>query len=164
MRPLRTFLLLALAAALLAPLAAADQERALGPATAKTQSTTTGEGCDGANGSESRYAEARVRLTANESLFLTYVQSCTRYDWTQDDGHGGESYARGASDNGGVHAGRDSRGNPGPVVHYTYSDIREESTWGAYESCGSQLYASGPVLFLGCWPDGGRWPMLPALP
>lgn len=149
---------------LLSPVALADQDVSAGDAHAWSQNASTGDGCDGANGGERRHAEARVNVTDNETVFVFAHQSCSAWNNTWDDGHGNTGWSRGTSDQGFVQAGRSSRGNWGPIVQLAYHDMREESSWGRHEMCSTTAYASGPVVYLGCFPDGGRWPMAPLLP
>ena len=157
---------LLLTLSLLAPLAAADQDEAIGPASVRTQNARTGDGCaEGGNGSESRYAEARVDATPHESVVVLFSQSCYAWNYTYDDGMGGEINDRGTSDNGVVMAGRSSDGNAGPVVQAGYMDAKHQTSWaGDSRNCWSYAYLSGPGVSLGCYPDGGRWPMAPELP
>lgn len=157
---------LLLTLSLLAPLAAADQDEAVGPASVRTQNARTGDGCgEGGNGSESRHAEARVDLTPHESVVVLFTQSCAAWNQTWDDGAGGEVFARGTMDSGTLMVGRMSDQNAGPVAQAGYHDQRDESSWGSGRQCWSYAYVAGPAVSPGCYPaDAGRAPMAPVLP
>ena len=151
---------------LCAPLALADQDHALGPASVTTLNAESGDGCAaGGNGSASRHAEVRVDATEHESLVVLFSQSCSSWNQTFDDGNGGEAYARGTHDSGVVMVARSSDENVGPNAQAGYHDMRQDSTWGAGRNCWSYAYAAGPAVSPGCWPaDAGRAPMAPTLP
>lgn len=142
------------------PLALADQNLSAGPASARTLNAQGGDGCaEGGNGSTQRYAEVKVALTQHESVVVLFSQSCSAWNQTWDGG-----YSRGTAESGVVMAGRSSDNNPGPVAQAGYADMRDDSSWGSTHMCGSYAYVSGPGVTLGCYPDGGHWPMAPELP
>lgn len=146
--------------ALLMPLAAADQDVSAGPATAET-TTADGGTCEmGSNGSSLRNANARVQLTPNESVFADATSACSSNAWSDGSGN----YWNAESSVLGVSAGRQTDNTWGPFVSVNWFDNRQETNWGSTHFCGSQVYASGPAVFLGCWPNGESPPMLPALP
>lgn len=164
MAPRRLVTLLALLLLASAPLAAADQDIAVGPARVETRNATYGDGsCEpgaaGSGGSQSRDAWVGVDVTEHESVGVLVLQSCSAYAWNDGFSDNSEQWNMGS-----VQVGRFSDGNPGPVVMFQYVDHRYDYGGSEGHHCGSQVYASGPALVLGCFPDGGQWPMLPALP
>lgn len=152
----RLAVLLALLA--FAPLAAADQDESVGPARVRTVNAETGDGCGGSNGSESRFAEASLRATDEEEIFVRFSQYCNAWDNSAQ--HGFDSY--GKNEGGDVTAGRRHDGNQGPYASAYWNDHQE--TFDVWEShwCGSGVYVAGPAIHLGCTPV--RVPMAPALP
>lgn len=142
------------------PLAAADQDVSAGPASAETTTTDTGTCEMGSNGSSTRAATARAQLTQNESVFVDARSSCYANAWSDGSGN----YWNSQSSYLGANAGRQTDNAWGPYASIAWFDNRDEANWGQNHFCGSQVYASGPSLLLGCWPDGERPPMLPALP
>lgn len=153
--------LVLLATALLLPLAAADQNLAAGPASVKTQNTQWGNGCEsGDTGGEWRDAHANVAATEHESVFVDAASSCNAWSW--NDGMG--NYENQTWHNFGVAAGRQTDSSWGPYVQYYAWDQRDENSWSTWHACGSQLYASGLALLLGCMPNGMAPPTLPELP
>lgn len=146
--------------ALLLPLAAADQDVTLGPATVKTVNVQNGTCESGSTGNVMHGASARVQLTQHEAVFADASSSCYSTAWSDHDGNYWNETTRTL----GVYAGRQTDNAWGPFVAVSWFDQRQESTWSNTHWCGSQVYASGPVVFLGCWPEGGAPPMLPALP
>lgn len=151
--------LLAIALVLL-PLAAADQNVALGPASVTTTNADVGTCEMGSTGQSTRSANARVELTENESAFADATSYCYANAWSDGSGNYWNSQSSGI----GVSAGRQTHNAWGPYLIVGWFDHRQETNGGDSHFCGSQVYVSGPVVFLGCWPNGERPPMLPALP
>jgi len=148
--------------ALLLPVALADQTVSQGPATVKTVNYVWGDGsCEaGHNGGVQRSANARVQLTQHESLYADASSSCSSYSW--DDGRG--NWDQMTTSYLGVSAGRQTDNSVGPYATAGWYDNNETAPWGQNHFCGSNVYVSGPAVFLGCWPDGNPPPMLPVLP
>lgn len=154
--------LLLVAAILLLPLAHADQSVAQGPATLATTNTEGGDGCEaGDNGYAQHTAQGRVILTDHESLYVRASSWCSASYY--DDHMGNNATTTWSALD--LSAGRQTDDSAGPYAQAQWWDMRSDSSWGSsLHACGSNIYVAGPVLALGCWPNGDRPPMLPILP
>jgi hypothetical protein len=140
-----------------APLATADQDLDAGPASVRTRNDAWGDGdCEeGADGGVTRQAEAKVALTAHDSVAAGAGQPCDT--WTHND----YDYA---SNGGYAYVGRSMDNSGGPYLSAGWYDFTYVEPGQSARACSTNAYLSGPNVLLGCLPNGESWPTLPALP